>query len=341
MRAVLTADIHIHPWSGFSTQVNGINSRLIDIVEVLSEIDYYADENEIKHWFILGDIFHKRNNIEIISYNILYKLLTKASKNKTIHLLVGNHDQTYVTKTYNSLTPLQRENIKVYDKPTIKEIDGVKVFFLPFDDDHDTLSGILRKNSTESDLVMGHMGIHGASVIGSDFFINEGVKIHQSLDNRNKITEIFLGHYHTPQKISSEADVFYCGSPLHHTFHDYGQQKSFINLDTDSDQRVTRIETDYPKFIKITAKSDADIVNKVTTYDYYSIEIQGFKPSDEALNHIKNITNQFYLTYKTKGITRKYQGDRQTNFISEYLKKSFDEGRVSLYKKIQQILAQN
>ena len=65
MKYLIFSDLHAHNYREFSEiDPTGVNSRLLDCVEVLGEIQKYANSQGIEKVIFCGDLFHLKNNID-------------------------------------------------------------------------------------------------------------------------------------------------------------------------------------------------------------------------------------------------------------------------------------
>jgi DNA repair exonuclease SbcCD nuclease subunit len=209
----------------------------------------YLDEHEIDTVIHLGDFFDRR---KYINYNTLHQtknnVISRLSKYNT-YLIVGNHDTYYKsTNDVNSptLTMSGVDNLNIISEPTTINFDGSDCDLLPWIVDcDDTLMSFL--NSSKSRFLFAHLELSGFEL--NPGHISEGIS--QSLFSRYEC--VFSGHYHMKQK---KSNVWYLGSPYHITWADYGQNRGFHILDTDTGE-IEFVKNTFEIFKKI-SYNDSD-----------------------------------------------------------------------------------
>lgn len=330
MKLLTITDLHYHEWQEFSTLKDGINSRLLDIDSVLREATSYATLLNINQLFILGDVFHKRGTISTIAAHVFNNTITdfinKDQKNK-VHILVGNHDQAVVSGLYHSLSSFNRERVYVYDSPTyIRLNEDINCLMIPYLHDYNHIQKLI-DNDRSADFIFGHFGVKGAALINTDFRDPSGIDL-SNINNPN-LKGIFLGHYHTPQKLDFDIPTYYVGSPLHHTFNDEGLIKSIMLLDL-YPQHYSRIKTTYNKFITITEND----VGRLNTTDCFRLRL-----SNKNLNILEEalkVTNKIKVEYinKEEDIKTSVNTNKLDKIISSFIKSEGIEEKTKIYKLI-------
>ena len=86
MKYLLASDLHIHPHFN--------NNIFIDVgVNFLKYIHNYSKENKIENIFLLGDIFHISNKINIEIFIPIFEQFEKMfNDNLKIKIIPGNHE---------------------------------------------------------------------------------------------------------------------------------------------------------------------------------------------------------------------------------------------------------
>lgn len=333
MKILAISDIHYHPWTEFSTLDNGINSRLKSIDNVLREAISYANLMNINQLFILGDVFHKRGTIDVIAASLLKESLESfidRNTNNKIHILVGNHDQAVLSGTYHALKSFAKERTYIYDCPTYVRLnEDIQCLMIPYIHDYEHIQTLLNKENN-ADYIFGHFGVKGAALINTDFRDSSGVDL--SKITSTKLRGIFLGHYHTPQKlILNNFPTYYVGSPIHHTFNDEGQLKSIMVMDLYANQHG-RIKTTYPKFTTLN-ESNTNLINDT---DYFRVRLSN--KNLDLLADLFKVTAKIKIEYVNKEVELKQAvtSNNLNKLISSFIKANNIESKSSIYKKIQQ-----
>ena len=116
MKVVLVADTHFHNYKMFAKS-NGqsVNSRLQEHLDAMETVIEYCIEHSIDKLWILGDLFHVRDKIDVATNNAVYRLFKKYKDKVDIDLLIGNHGLNFKGQEVSSL-PL-REIIGIRNEP--------------------------------------------------------------------------------------------------------------------------------------------------------------------------------------------------------------------------------
>lgn len=245
MKILIFSDIHIHPHKK-STQ------RLEDCIRVLEWVFESAIKNKIKNIVFLGDLFHDRQKIDVLTYQKTFEVFEKYLCNNSLNifLLLGNHDLWHYEKLdISSVNPLRKlPGVKVINKPSVCEIsDGVEDFsfaFLPYT--HNPIEDLIEvekewKNKAPKDqkkILGGHISVDGAvwnvkyKTISEVTIEHDGDMIKVGSNIFKKWDKVFLGHYHAEQKLDDVVE--YVGSPLQLSFGEAFQDKHILIFDTDS-----------------------------------------------------------------------------------------------------------
>jgi len=333
MKVLVTADVHLHPFPAFSSLENNVNTRLLRTMDVLEQLVTYANDNNITNIFIIGDLFHKRGTIDVITYELIANYFY-TNKNINFCLLAGNHDQATMDDTYTSLRPLQYSNVHVITSQCKESLNNKSILFVPYRPDHEEITKSIQNDS--ADYLFGHFAVAGAKIINTDFVLSTGAKLSRAYE---QYSAILLGHYHTPQYLSKKHSALYVGSPLHHTFHDEGQQKSFVELDLESGGLV-RVDTKYPRFIRVNVSSNEQLETcNLSSEDYFRIICNNFTPSVDLLNTLTDNGNNYELiieSHNTKEEGAQAYSDK--SLLLQYVKENVKSDKRSVYTRIQEII---
>jgi DNA repair exonuclease SbcCD nuclease subunit len=267
MKILIFSDVHIHPHKRST-------DRLDDCVRVLDWVFNSAKENGIKNIVFLGDLFHDRQKIDVLTYQRTFEVMEKnLDGNTNLFLLLGNHDIWHNEKTdVSSVNPLRNmPGVRVIGKPSVHEIseEGEKFHFAflpythnPIEDLKDIESEWDRLCKTDQAKVLGgHISVDGAflntryntvadvTIEHDGDMVKVGPGIFESWDR------VFLGHYHAEQKLNDKVE--YVGSPLQLSFGEAFQKKHIIVLET-KDLSVKYIENDFSPKHFIIGQNDID-----------------------------------------------------------------------------------
>ncbi len=243
MKILIFSDIHIHPHKK-STE------RLNHCVEVLNWVFSKAIEKNIKNIIFLGDLFHDRQKIDVLTYQKTFEVFEKYlfNHNLNVFLLLGNHDLWHYQKLdVSSVNPLRKlPGVKIINKPSVEEIhEKNEVFFfgfLPYT--HDPIEDLkrveedwkLKVNKKQNKILGGHISVDGAmwnvkyKTVAEVTIEHDGDMVKVDADVFKNWDKVFLGHYHAEQKLNEKVE--YVGSPLQLSFGEAFQQKHILVFDT-------------------------------------------------------------------------------------------------------------
>lgn len=191
--------------------------------------NYAADKN-IKHVFILGDLFHDRESTNLEVGNIVYDFLRscKHEFNQQWYVFPGNHDMYY---KYNwkvtSLRPYSDVCHVVEDVSLITVYDQ-KFYVVPFmaiDKAYLNVVDELDDTMKQSDVLLTHIGCIGASY-NLCFLFQDQKAI--NFDHRNA-GKVFTGHFHCHHRAGVK--THYTGSPIPFSFDEGVVDHGFIEYD--------------------------------------------------------------------------------------------------------------
>lgn len=249
MKFLFTADVHAHNFSQFATRnEKGINTRLSDVLNVLSQFADVCRSQQVDAAFILGDLFHSRTKLDIDVLAMIHESICAiANSCSALFILVGNHDQHTLVGNVHSLVPFNSiQNVVVIDKPSVFPIGNTKFAAHPYTKDISALMQWMVE-TVPVDMMLLHQGLREAMLgfgdkTGIGDLSTERIPI--SMISRY----VFLGDYHKRQFLC-DGKVHYVGSPRQQDFGEAGEEKAFSLIDT-TDWVVKSIPTGAPRFFK-------------------------------------------------------------------------------------------
>lgn len=228
------------------------------------------EREDIKHVIHLGDLFDQRKSINVLAVNRCRKdfLDPLSTMGVETHIILGNHDVFY--KNTNEVSSVEEfvgdhyDNVNVYSKPTIINIDGTKIQLLPWIPnafDPEILNTIAR---SPSDILMGHLELTGFEMFRGSVS-DHGMD--RSLFNRYDV--VCSGHFHHK---SSIGNINYLGAFAEYTWADHKDPRGFHIFDTD-DRSLTFIQNEESLF-KMMSFDDrkSGITDFVSDFDYSSVK---------------------------------------------------------------------
>src|SRR5262245_17740453 len=192
MRIMLVGDIQAHNWRKYpETNADGVNLRLLDIVNELDRLRKFALKTHVQALFVLGDVFEARNDLNVSVLNSIYRALrTWVQSGIRVVLLVGNHDRSGVGSEHS--LEVFKSFCTVIDKPTTLNVKGGSIVLMPFMPDNARLaSQIAAKVYPTTKLLLLHAAIkHFTLANGKEW--GEGI----SLSDIPEHVTCVMGHYH-------------------------------------------------------------------------------------------------------------------------------------------------
>jgi DNA repair exonuclease SbcCD nuclease subunit len=198
-------------------------------------------EKKIKDIFILGDIFHYRDEIAVNTLHTVNEIF-KLWKKFNIVLLVGNHDAYYKDRSdVNSISIFdERKNVTVISTTTAATLFGKEVLFVPWGESIETI--------TNKDIIFGHFEIESFKM-NSYKLCDTGTK---TTDLLNKANLILTGHFHLREERDYNGKkIVYVGNPFEMDFGDTGSTKGYYLLDLNDLNLIFYENTFSPKHKKI------------------------------------------------------------------------------------------
>ena len=282
MKVLLAADLHI-------AQHKKSTERLLDTINVLKWIFETAQEKNIKHIIIAGDLFQDRAKIDIAAYQWTFEQFLKYGAGLEIYLLLGNHDLLHRLKCdISSVRPLAAlPGVTVISEPSTINVGRYPISFLPFTiDPAEDLKCI--DNESKFKMLIGHLAVSGAKIAGghhlSDVMIeHDGDMTIVDADVFEGWDQVFLGHYHQAQKVTE--NIEYIGSPIELNFGEAFEQKHIIAFDMETHKKEYIINEFSPKHLILDP-------NEVDEYDlegnFVRLEVDNLSAS-ELVEVRKNI----------------------------------------------------
>lgn len=311
MQILMFTDLHIHAHKQ-SLQ------RLQDCLDVLRWTFQTARDKGIKDVLFLGDLFHDRQKIQVITYHNTFQIFNEY-KDLNIKLLLGNHDLWFYDKwDISSVMPLSAlSNVEVIDKPSTLNIAGLNIDFLPFT--HNPID-VLKVFENKSSVLCGHIALDG-STLNALYSTTAEVSIESEKDVVKVSKEIFegwkkvfLGHYHCGQKVDDKIE--YIGSPLQLSFNEAFQRKNIVVLNTEN-LKCEYIENTFSPKHLIIRSDEANITNLDNCF--VQIQVEDVDSSD-TIDTRKQITEK----YKPNSLEFKEIKNKEIKESHQSLQNKFD-----------------
>lgn len=196
---------------------------------------------QIKDIFILGDLYHYRDEIAVNTIHVVNQILT-LWRDFNIVIIVGNHDAFYKDRSdINSLSILNGwKNISVISEPVQTVLYGKKCSFIPW--------GTSTNDINASDIIFGHFEIESFKM-NSHKHCDHGIKTDELL---TKTSLVMSGHFHLKdERKYGDKTIIYVGNPFEMDFGDVSSSKGYYILDLSNLKYEFFLNNNSPKHKKI------------------------------------------------------------------------------------------
>ena len=222
----------------------------------------YLEENKIETIIQLGDVFDRRKYINFSSLQQSREYFFDRANKYATFMLVGNHD-TYFKNTNDVNSPelLLREYgfIHAINSPWELELGGVTFLLLPWICDDNQQECAKALVDTNANVVIGHFEIDGFEMHKGA--MHEGGMSYKSFAGAEMVLS---GHFHHR---SHSHNIHYLGTPYEMTWSDYGDQKGFHILDTET-RELTFVPNPHSMFHKLHYDDLDKQISEVVNIDF-------------------------------------------------------------------------
>jgi DNA repair exonuclease SbcCD nuclease subunit len=212
----------------------------------------YGIQNKINNMVIAGDTFHNKSILYTVAQSIVLDIVRQYSNNMHFIFLSGNHDMSSMTGDGVSATKCLDNEKNVTTIHTSQMIENI--LFVPWNP-RLMISTIKEGNA---DYLISHLGLN-------EGILNSGISLVSDigLKDLKQYKHVYLGHYHTPQKVGN---VTYVGNPTHLDWNDKNQEKRFIVFDSETGEEKSIPTSGYKKHYEfnITLKNKDEILEEAT-----------------------------------------------------------------------------
>ena len=282
-KVLITADIHF-----------GLPHKTEDILWAVKTIREYARQNQIKHIFVLGDLFHDRENLNISVLNSCFDFFreTKYEYDQDWIIFPGNHDM-FLRNSWdiNSLKSLS-DNITLIDSISLIKLYGQNFWVVPFVHYESVYMKIideLHQKINQDDILLTHVGVNNATL--NECYLLKNWSIVEF--NETKFKHVFAGHFHCHQNVGK---VWYPGSPIPYRFDEGMVPHGFIEYEIISEEikfiPIFGLELvggkQPPDYVTITD----DMLSDVGDYDLSGDNVRVRLNKDYSKDEISNIRSE-------------------------------------------------
>ena len=234
MKILHVADTHIGYSAYHKVDDNGLNQRETDVYDAFEQFVDYAVEKKPDLIVHSGDLFDTvRPTNRAISF-ALQQLIRISNEGIPMVIISGNHETPKLRETGSVFRIFEHlEGIHPVYKGIYERFDfgDVAVHAVPHCSTGDALKKnmeSLRAEDGAYNLLMLHVGVSGIKEFRRGDF-NEQVIPSGYLSP--DFDYIALGHYHRMTKVTENA--YYSGSTEHLSFKEAGEDKGFLEIDTE------------------------------------------------------------------------------------------------------------
>lgn len=306
MKICLVSDLHLGIKKGADVFLDNQIRYFVD------ELVPYLKKNDIKHVFMLGDIYDNRNHINVKVKNKAYELFAQHLAPFEIWMVIGNHDTYFRNSTsVHSLKFFKAfSNIHVVEDVERIELANRSMLMVPWQTDTSAFAARVAAKNFYCDICMGHFDINGFRQ-NKNHICNEGFNSELFFLNYGLT---FSGHFHTRSSLKrGKLEIVYIGAPYHLDRSDVGEERGACIVDLDnltyeyvnSKNTIRYVSVEFPQRItaKMIAGNIVDVVVKIDREHYdenklhkYVQKIESFKPAVSprvtVVNTMTAMTNQ-------------------------------------------------
>jgi len=199
----------------------------------IKSIRQYAHEQGIKHVFILGDLMHNKESLDVHIVRVLYDFFkeTKEEYEQEWYVFPGNHDMYYKYNWKSTTLHCFSDVLNVLEDIHRIELYGRRFWIVPFmavDKAFMDVVDDIDKDTKKSDVILTHIGCIGA-IMNFCFLFKEQKAI--NFDHR-AAGRVYTGHFHCYHRAGIK--TWYTGSPIPFNFDEGTMPHGFLEYDCDT-----------------------------------------------------------------------------------------------------------
>lgn len=222
MRAIVTADIHIH------------RDRLATHKKLLRHITQQAKSNGAAYVFMVGDMWHEKGGVGVEQLSLIYDELRRAKQAGVLWVWVrGNHECGIKSRPHDTLMTLFQDVAFCAIEPQVLPLERACIALLPWyrSEEFKKAARALAAKAKQHDgtrILMAHVGLNEGKASSSNMYVQQNVAIQDLVPKAYDI--VLLGDYHHRQYLTDR--ILYLGCPISHAHGDDLDGGVWI-LDTD------------------------------------------------------------------------------------------------------------
>jgi DNA repair exonuclease SbcCD nuclease subunit len=251
----------------------------------------YLKQQGIKTIINLGDTFDQRRQTNHQTLERANKMFVEPSKAFDVWTIIGNHDTFFRYTNALNAPQLFFEGNLVVDKPKEILFDGLPILLVPWIHRENAAESFKIIEESKAEFLLGHLEIKG-------YILQKGVEAKDGIDpvSLKKFKYVGSGHFHY-RHIKDNITYFGCPYPMN--WGDYGNQKGFHVLDTETRQ-IDFIPNPLNPFCVIDYTDDFQLTDsldkKIVKLNILSVKDQ-FK-FDQTLATIESQAHKLSITDK-------------------------------------------
>ena len=255
MKFVHIADMHFDsPFVKLSDKDILGDLRRLEQRKVFKKIIEYIKNNNIKYFFISGDLYeHKYVRQSTIEY--INKLFKEIPETK-IFIAPGNHDPYLKNSYYNKFN--WNENVKIFNSEIEKiELPEADIYGFGFDDfycNNSNIENIEIENKEKINILITHATLDAGNNVEKNYNIVSSKKLKEK-----NFDYIALGHIHKLDFNTEEQQrIVYPGSTVSMGFDELGKHGMIVgNIEKNQEPELNFIELDDKQFVE----KEIDVTN--------------------------------------------------------------------------------
>ena len=192
-------------------------------------------------------------------------------------MIPGNHDYGDRVGFIHALDTFRwLPNVEVIDweySETIFPFQDGNLHCIPYTDSLQKAQEALSTVPPENCVLLAHLGIQGA-LVGSDYVLCNDSDIQVKDVGYELYKCCFFGHFHEHQQVFRNG--YYIGALTQHNWGDSGGRRGFVHAKIGPKRNsIKHIETQAPKFVKVTGNGDEVRYHKRDFLKYVGSEVLG------------------------------------------------------------------
>lgn len=318
MKALITSDIHFHPWTLFSHHnKDGVNSRLRIVIEELVRAARQLVAEGGSTMVIAGDIFHARGSLDPEVLNPARDCIEDILElGVEIFIIPGNHDLksndtsrlSSAVQNFEQITISGGEVVVMNESKFVDFDDGSVLGFVPWRHNNEALLSDLKTLSEDPKAKDAHVFIH-AGIDG----VLSGIPGHglTATDlSAFGFKGVYAGHYHNhaDMSVNTTNRVMSIGATTHHNWGDVNTKAGFLMLDTNSNE-VTFHDTKAPKFVDVSGMDELDM--EIEAAGNYA-RFRGPQMTQDQINELRDALKLWGALGVSIEVPRKVESVRAT-----------------------------